>query len=592
MIIRRPIITLLGHVDHGKTTLLDHIRKSTVAEGEAGGITQAIGSSIVPIDTIKKICGNLLEKIGYSLTIPGLLFIDSPGHAAFTSLRERGGSLADIAILIVDINEGFKPQTEESIEILKSNKVPFIVAANKVDLINGWKYDEKKSMIANINSFDYNTQAEFEKKMYELVGKMGEKGLQAERFDRVTDFTKQISIIPVSAKKGQGIAELLMVLTGLGQKYLGKNLEIEEDSNAKGTILEVKEEKGLGLTINAIIYSGKLKVNDTIVIGGLDQPIVTKIRALLEPNELNEIRDAKSKFKNVKEVIAATGVKISAPNFEGVISGMPLKSISNKDDLEEAKEEVQREIKKIIVDDEECEGILIKADTIGSLEALKKLLKEKNVIVSSASLGDITKKDLTKAESSKSNKFNCIILGFNINVPNDIKDLAKNKGIKIINEQIIYKTIEEYEKYIENLKKEIELTELSRIVRPAKISILKGYLFRQSNPAIVGVDIEVGKVKTGDPIMNVEGKEVATVKSMKEGKENITQAQQGQQLAMALDGATIGRQIDEGDFIYTDVPEEDFVKLKKLKKHLTPNEIDILKEIAEIKRKNNPVWGV
>jgi len=595
MVTRKVLLTVVGHVDHGKTSLLDKIRRSAVTAGEAGAITQAIGVSIIPIEIIKKICGKLLDVFKEGLTVPGLLAIDTPGHAAFTSLRKRGGSLADIAILVVDINEGFKPQTIESIEILKANKVPFIVAANKIDLIPSWTYDTSKLLIENINSLNYDMQGEFEKKIYELVGKFSEHGLEAERFDRVQDYTKQLAIVPVSAQTGQGIPELLMVLTGLAQKFLEKKLEIDETGNAKGTILEVKEEKGLGMTLDTIIYNGSLKVNDTLIIGNIGEPIVVKIRALLEPAELSDMREKKSKFKNVKEVHAATGVKISAPGLDKAIAGMPVRSCSGKpEEIETLKNEVKEEVGEIVTEnDEDSEGVMIKSDTIGGLEALKNLLQEKNIPVSSSSLGDLSKKDLSKLESQKEkDEFTGVMLGFNINVPTEIEELANNKNLKIINHPIIYKVIEDYEGYVEKLKKEIELRELSKLVRPCKFAILKGYIFRQSNPAILGVEIEIGKIRTGDPVMNKSGDKITQVKSIKEGKDMLSVAEQGKQLAIAFEGVTVGRQIKEGDFLYTDVPEEDFVKLKKLKQHLSKIEIEVLKEIAEIKRNNNPVWGI
>jgi len=594
MATRRPIVTVLGHVDHGKSSILDRIRGTAVVAREAGGITQAIGCSIVPIKTIQTICGPLLNAIKSGLTIPGLLFIDSPGHAAFTSLRKRGGSLADIAILVVDINEGFKPQTAESIEILKANKVPFIIAANKIDLIHGWKYDPKKFLLDNINSFDYNIQGNFEKKMYELVAQVNEHGLQSERFDRVSDFTKQIAIVPVSAFTGQGIPELLMVLTGLAQKYLEKQLEAEEKGYCEGTILEVKEEKGLGMTIDSIIYNGKLRVNDTLIIGNLEQPIVTKIRALLEPAELVEMREKKSKFKNVKEVIAATGVKISAPGLETAIAGMPLRSCSGKaEEVERLKQEVQQQVEEVVSLVEQEQGVMIKADTIGGLEALRHLLEEKNIPIASGSLGDITKKDLSRLESLKEkDEFTGVLVGFNVKAGPDITEYAKIKGFTMILNEVIYKIIEDYEKYVDNLKKEIELRELANIVRPCKFFVMKGYIFRQSNPAIVGVEIEVGRIRTADPIMRADGMRVSTVKSLGEEQESLTVAEQGKQVAMAMDGVTIGRQVKEGDYLYTDISEEHFKKLKELKKNLSKKELEVLKEIADIKRKDDPVWGV
>ncbi len=595
MAIRKVLLTVVGHVDHGKTTLLDKIRRSAVASGEAGAITQAIGVSVIPMETIKKICGKLLDVFKGKLTVPGIVAIDTPGHAAFTSLRKRGGSLADIAILVVDINEGFKPQTIESIEILKANKVPFVIAANKIDLIHGWKNEPNKLLLENINLLDYQLQGEFEKKMYELVAQVNEHGFQADRFDRVEDYTRQIAIVPVSAYTGQGIPELLMVLTGLAQKFLEKELEIDEKGNCKGTILEVKEYTGLGTTIDTIIYNGRLKVNDTLVIGGMEKPLVVKVRALLEPEELADMREKKSKFKNVKEVTAAIGVKIAAPGLEEALAGMPVRSCSGKaEDIEKLKKEVQEEIGEIfLVGDEDSRGAMIKADTIGGLEALRNLLQAKQIPIASASLGELSKRDLSQLESLKEkDQFTGVLLGFNLKTSPEVEELAKAKGLTIINRDIIYQIIEDYEKFVEKQKKEIEMKELSKLVRPCKFMILKGYMFRQSNPAIVGVEIEIGRVKTGDPLMKSDGSRASSVKSMEENKESVTIAEQGRQLAMSIDNITIGRQVNEGDYLYTDIPEEDFKKLKTLKKHLSKMEIEVLKEIVEIKRKNNPTWGV
>ncbi|MBI2668245.1 translation initiation factor IF-2 [Candidatus Woesearchaeota archaeon] len=594
MATRKVLVTVVGHVDHGKTSLLDKIRRTAVAAAEPGAITQAIGVSIIPLETIQKICGKLMDVFQGKLTVPGLLAIDTPGHAAFISLRKRGGSLADIAILVVDINEGLMPQTLESIDILKANKVPFIVAVNKIDLLPGWSYDPTKFLLDNMNALDYTLQGVFEGKMYDLVAKFAELGFQAERFDRLQDYTKQIALVPLSAKTGQGIPELLVVLTGLAQKYLEKQLQIDESGPCKGTILEVKEEKGLGTTLDCILYNGSLKVNDVIIIGDMEQPIVTKVRALLEPEQLAEMREKKSRFRNVKEVFAATGVKIAAPGMEKAIAGMPLRSCSGKpEDIEQLKQEVQQEVGEVLVENEEGVGVMIKADTIGGLEALKMLLQEKNIPVSSASLGEITKKDLSQLETLREkDEFHAVILAFNVPIHSEIQELAKNKHLKVIVHDVIYHTIEEYQEYVAQLKKEIELRELSSLVRPCKFFIMKGYVFRQNNPAVVGVEIEIGKIRTGDPVMKAEGKRLTIVKSLEENQEAVTIAEQGKQLAMSLDGVTVGRQINEGDFLYTDIPEDDFKKLKELKKYLTPREVEVLKEIMEIKRKENAVWGM
>lgn len=593
---RKILVTVVGHVDHGKTSLLDKIRHSDVTAGEAGAITQAIGVSIIPMRTIEKVCGKLLDNMKGKLTVPGLLTIDTPGHAAFTSLRKRGGALADIAILIVDINEGFKPQTLESIEILKANKVPFVIAANKIDLLPNWKFDESKILLQNIESLDFSAQGEFEKRFYELVGQFHENGVNAERFDRVQDYTKQFAIIPVSAHSGQGIPELLMVLTGLAQRFFGEKLEIDPDSKARGSILEVKEEKGLGLTLDTIIYDGTIRTNDVLVIGSLDGAIVTKVRALLEPKELAEMRDKKSKFKNVKEVVAATGVKISGPNMQGAMAGMPVRAKTNpsNEEIEELKAEVQSEIESVLQENEtEESGVMIKADTLGSLEAMKVLLEEKGIPVAFASLGDVTKKDLSTLESLKEkDEFTGVLLGFNIKTPADLDTTIKEKELTIISKEIIYQIFDDYETYTSTLQDKIEKRELANIVRPCKFSIMPGYVFRQNNPAICGVDIELGQIKNGDPIMTAKGKSLTLVKSMKKGQEVVKTAMQGDQVAMAMPNLTIGRQADEGDYLYSDFSEEDYAKLRSLKKHLSKAEIALVKEIVEIKRSNNPIWGV
>lgn len=585
MAIRSPICTVVGHVDHGKSSILDRIRGTSIVASEPGAITQAIGASIVPLDTIKKICGSLLETLKMKFTIPGLLFIDTPGHAAFTNIRKRGGSLADIAIVVVDINEGFKPQTVEALEILKQSKTPFIVAANKLDLLAGWKTSEKL-LLPKINEQSDATRKKLDHQLYTLVGKLSELGFNSERFDRVEEYTKQIAIIPTSAVTGDGIPEMLMVLSGLAQRFLEKCLSCDTSAIAKGTILEVKEEKGLGTTLDLILYDGCLKVNETIVIGGVDSAIVTKVKALFEPKPLAEMRDKKSKFIAVNKVFAATGVKISSPGLGDVVAGMPLRS-SLPENIEKTKKDVQAEVKEVLIQTDN-EGIVIKADSLGSLEALIQLLKEKNIKIRKASVGNITKKDINEAESNfDTDPLQAVVLGFNVSL--DVKENAK---VKVLTNNVIYKLIGDFEAWQISEKKRMESGQLDLLVRPCKLSILKGYLFRQSNPAVFGVEVVAGTLKAGIPIMKSDGKELSDIKGIQSEQENIEKAAKNQQVAVAMDKVTFGRQINEGDVLYSSMSEDNFRKLKELKKYLDPEEIKLLKEIAAIKRKQNPVWGI
>ncbi|HZX44513.1 MAG TPA: translation initiation factor IF-2 [Candidatus Nanoarchaeia archaeon] len=584
MAIRSPLCVVLAHVDHGKTSILDRIRGSAIARGEAGGITQAIGASIIPLEIIKRICGKLLETLKMNFTIPGLLFIDTPGHAGFTSLRKRGGNLADIAILVIDINEGLKPQTVESIEILKQYKTPFVIAANKIDLVPGWQSSEKP-LLQSIAGQSQNLQHVLDTKLYEIVGKLAEMGFDSERFDRVDDFTKRIAIIPTSAKTGEGIPELLMILSGLAQKFLEKTLKLDTSANAKGTILEVKEEKGLGKSMDVILYDGSLKKGDTIIIGTLTEPIVTKVKGLFEPLPLKEMRDKKSKFSPMQEVYAATGVKISATGIDEVLAGMPLRSAKDQE-IEKVKQEIKEEIEEVLIHTDK-EGIIIKADTLGSLEALDKLLKEKQVPIQKASLGNITKKDISDAEANyEKDPLKSVILAFSI-----AQEQSTDK-VKIIQNNVIYKLLEDFDRWQQDEKARQEQGDLHKLIMPSKFQIMRGYVFRQNNPAVVGVDVLAGTLKVGTPLMKEDGKEITEVKSIQQEQESISKAEKGKQVAVSMEGVTVGRQINEGETLYSSIPEDQFRKLKELKKHLSDEDKEILKEIAAIKRKENPVWGV
>ncbi len=583
--LRQAVISVLGHVDHGKTKLLDKIRGSATQLGESGGITQAIGASIIPLETVKKICGQLLNK-NMKFNIPGLLFIDTPGHAAFTTLRKRGGNIADIAILVVDINEGLKPQTVESIEILKNFKTPFVIAANKIDLIPSYRQHDK-NILKNIENQDPFVSEKIETKMYEIVGKLSELGFNAERFDRVEDYTKQVAIVPVSAVNGDGIPELLMVLIGLAQKYLENSLKLHVAGNAKGTVLEVKETQGLGKTLDVIIYDGILSKGDKIVIGGLEKPIETRVKALFCPLPLKEMRDKKTQFKPLNSVTAATGVKISAPDIEEVIAGMPLQSFTDKD-KDKVIKDIQKEVQEVIIKTED-NGIIIKADTLGSIEALTFLLKEKKIPVRKATIGKISKKDMSDAESNyDKDPLQAVILGFNVEREADV---ASSDKVKIITSEIIYRLIEEFDAWKEQLTKLMEAKELDNLVRPCKMQFMPNYVFRQNNPAIVGMDILEGKIKTGAQLMKA-GVAITTVRGMQHEKDNLQSATKGKQVSMSLDHVTVGRQINEGDILYSFIPEDDFRAMKKLVKYLSNGEIHVLKEISEMMRKNNPVWGI
>ncbi|MGF7118124.1 translation initiation factor IF-2 [Methanobacterium oryzae] len=591
MKIRSPIVSVLGHVDHGKTTLLDFIRGSIIAQKEAGGITQHIGATEIPMEVIEDIGGEFLKKLNIEETIPGLFFVDTPGHEAFTTLRKRGGALADLAILIVDINEGFKPQTYEALNILKMYKTPFIVAANKIDKTFGWQSNKGAPFLQSFSKQPQNVQEKVETGLYELVGILHDEGFESERFDRISDFAKQISIIPISAKTGEGVPELLAMLMGLARQYLKEQLKIEEDAPAKGTILEVKEEVGLGVTIDAVIYDGILKKDDTIAIMTMDNVITTNIRSLLKPRPLEEIRESKKRFQKVDEVVAAAGIKIAAPNIENAVAGSPLRVA--RGNIDQVKEEILKEIEDIKIDTDEM-GIVVKADTLGSLEALVTLLRDMKVPIRAANIGDVSRRDVVDAAIvKKEDPLYGAIVAFNVKVLPSAAEEIKASDIKLFSANVIYQLTEDYQAWIDEAKEKKKKAYLDAIIKPAKIRVIPKLIFRNSKPAIAGIEVLSGTIKQDYGLIRGDGSKVGKVEGMQDKGDNLKSVPRGKKVAMSIKDAIFGKNFDEGDVLYVDIPENHYKILEsELKNKLTEDEYETLNEIVDIKRKQDPNWGM
>ena len=581
--LRSPIVTVLGHIDHGKTSLLDKMRGTGVQDREAAGITQHIGASFFPTETILSICGDLLKTVNTQLTIDGLLFIDTPGHEAYLNLRRRGGAIADIAILVVDINEGPLTQSYESLKILRSGKTPFLIAANKLDKVPGWRDKPEMTLFQAIKAQSQSTQNEIDRRLYEIVGALSANGIQSERFDRVEDFRKTVAIVPTSAKTGDGIPELLMVLSGLTQQYMKERLRVSTGP-ARGAILEVREETGLGTTLDTIIYDGVLRKTDTVVIGGLDDVIVAKIRALLEPKPLDEIRDPKEKFTHVDQVHAAAGVKIVAPDIEGAVAGAPVYAVADSAKLEEIKQKVRDEVGSIRIQTDKP-GIVLKTDTLGSLEAVTQFLQERKVPVRAADVGPIVKRDVIEAHASgDTDPLNAVILGFNVKFAPDIEELAAEFGVEVFLNEVIYRLYDEYNAWIMVKREQAKAESLGSIIRPGKIEIIPQYIFRQNKPAVVGVKVH-GVVKPRTGLITATGKRVGTILQIQDRSVNIDEATDGMEVAVSIRGPTVGRQIKDDDVLYVDIPDAQILAIrKKFMDDLTQPELEIYDEIVQIKR--------
>ncbi len=582
MVIRQPIITVLGHVDHGKTKLLDAIRGTAVAEREAGAITQHIGATAMPIELIKKIAGELIEQYGFKVNLPGLLFIDTPGHAAFASLRERGGSIADLAVLVVDLTQGFQPQTIEAINILKAFKTPFVVAANKIDLLPEWS-SVRGNFSLNAKQQSQKALVLLDEKIYGFVGKLHQAGFQSERFDRCADFSKQVPIVPLSAKTGEGLPELLMLLTGLSQRFLGKRLSIDENEAGKATIVEVKEEKGLGKTVDVILYSGMLRINDRIVLGGKQGVIETKVRALLLPMPLQDSNGhGVEKFLNVKEVHAAAGVKIAAPCLEDALAGSPLlvaKGTLEKAVVEKDVAAVKRETSAV--------GPVLRADTLGGLEAFAVLLeKEAKMQLRKADVGDVTRRDVMDAIAVKEKDcLKGIIFAFNVKVEEAAEEEAKKHEIKIFRGNVIYKLIEDFNQWVQQKEAERQQAALSQLTLPAMMRFLPGFVFRHNKPAIIGVKVLEGKLRPGVRLMNEKGIIFGRVAAVQVQGKGIEQAAKGQEVAVSIEKGVVGRNLKENKVYYTFIPQKQFPQLAGLCNFFNSDELELIEEIKKLVEK-------
>ena len=593
MNLRQPVLVVLGHVDSGKTSLLDTIRGTGVQGREAGGITQHIGASFFPIDTIRRLTGPLYERLAKSESpIPGLLVIDTPGHEVFANLRTRGGSAADIAIVVADVNKGFEPQTYESMEILKKRKVPFVIALNKIDLISGWRQLNSPFVTEQVKAQDSSITGLLDEKIYNVVGSLSRLGYNSEGFWRVKDFTKEIAIVPVSAAKNIGIPELLAVVVGLSQQFMSKRLERREGP-ARGIVLEVNEEIGLGPSANLILIDGVLRVGDTVLVAKRDKAVTTKIKALLLPKPLDEMRDPRDKFKPVSEVMSAAGIKVTSPDLDGVLAGSPLYVLENKDQETILRPVVEDEVRKAIITDTNTNGIILRCDTIGSLEAIRDMLKKADVPMQKADIGHITRRDILAASAVKEKKrYLGVVLGFNVKILEEANREAQERGIQIFNENIIYNLVRSYTEWVRYQKEHEDSILFNEIPPVCRFQFMKGFIFRRNYPAVFGAEIQIGKLRQKVNVLNEDGKKIGTIHQIQENGKPIDEATKGEQVAVSIKDISVGRHINEGDIFYTDLrSKEAKLLLERFGYRLSQEEKDILDRLVAMKRKVDPSYA-
>jgi len=592
--IRQPIVCVLGHVDTGKTLLLDEIRETSVQAREAGGMTQHIGASFFPLETLKQLVGPLLSSLKGEVEIPGLLIVDTPGHEAFTNLRRRGGSVADIAILVIDMLKGFEAQTHECLDILKARKTPFIVAVNKMDRIPGWKTHPDATFLQSCAKQEVHVREELDNRLYQIMGIFSRLGFRTDRFDRIRrqDFASTIALVPTSAKTGEGLPELIMVLVGLTQQFMKKQLQTTEGPG-KGSVLEVKEEPGLGLTLNTIIYDGSVQKDDLIVVGGKEKPVSTRVRAILVPKPLDEIRDPRDRFSSVDRVFAAAGVKIVASGLEGALAGAPLYVVPPNEQIEDYAKLVTEEVGRIRIATDVA-GVVVKADTLGSLEAIAEILRKNNVQIRIADVGDISKRDVIEASVVKAREpLLGVVLAFGVRTLPDAEQEAAVNDIRIFKEPIIYNMIEQYLEWSRSKREAKTEEEFEKLTKPGKIQLIAGFVFRRAKPAIFGVEVVGGHIRPRYSLMRAEDcSDLGEVQQIQDKGKPVSEAKTGMQVAISMDKPIVGRHVFERDVLYVKVPEADAkVLLSTYLDKLSNRDQEVLREYVEAMRKKMPFWG-
>merc|ERR1712093_310488 len=590
--LRSPICCILGHVDTGKTKLLDKIRQTNVQEGEAGGITQQIGATYFPVEAIRQKTQVVNRDNSFDFKVPGLLVIDTPGHESFSNLRSRGSSLCNIAILVVDIMHGLEPQTLESMKLLRDRKTPFIVALNKIDRLYGWKKVDNNGFQESLALQNKGVQNEFNKRLTDTKVAFAEQGFNSELFYENKSMAKFVSLVPTSAHTGEGIPDMLKLILQLTQeRMVGSLMYLSE---VQATVLEVKAIEGFGMTIDVILSNGILREGDRIVLCGVEGAITTNIRALLTPAPLKELR-LKSQYVHNKEVKAALGVKISAPGLEGAIAGSRLMVVGPDDDESDIEEEVLSDLGALFKRVEKSgRGVTVQASTLGSLEALLDFLKVSKIPVANVGIGPVFKRDVMNCGTMlEKNKEYAVMLCFDVKIDKEAQLYADEQGIKIFTADIIYHLFDAFTAHMALIAEKKKEESKHDAVFPCVLNTVA--VFNKTGPIVVGVDVVDGNLRMHTPIAAVKQNAITGVKEIvgigrvtgiERDHKQIQICKKGQpsvavKIEMSGHQPTYGRHLEEKDTLYslisrksidvlkefyrTDVSNEEWLLIKKLK---------------------------
>lgn len=593
---RKPIVVVMGHVDHGKTSLLDSLRQSNITKGEKGGITQQIGATDFPFKRIHQITGKLKSPFKIdpeNVKLPGFLMIDTPGHEAFHNLRERGSSLCDFAILVVDIEDGLMPQTKDSIKLLKDRNIPFIIAATKIDKIYGWeKY--------NFNSFkaSYRKQSDDAKgAFYNYIEGLKEAFLEFEinadlhysfknvRKNNLNLVEKEESklkscypIVPVCSLSGEGTADIFGVLYYIMEKWMKRKVKYDS-TDTKAIIMELDQVKGYGWTADVILVNGTIQKGDKFLIYNQDEETEITVKNILTPPPLTQLGN-KNSWTSHDKVEAAMGVKIIANNIEKTFAGNNIFKITDKSDLKKYHEIIEKEKESFNSNfDFNSKGIWIQSPNRATIEALMIELKKSNIPIKGYTIGKLSEKSLNNLSAIYQETENPFLLYFG-DPDKKLCRFAQDKKIKMICSEVIYHLIEEYKKLFKdllNLKKD-DLKDTSEVFLPCKMNVLKKFIINKGGNGkeiILGMQIVGGKVTKNTKLCAVKvdkkGKlisevvKLGKVLSIQKNKKELDDAKMGDSVAIKMDNSEnhlFGRQFDDSYIIISELSRKIIDNLK------------------------------
>ncbi|MCW1293535.1 MAG: translation initiation factor IF-2 [Candidatus Rehaiarchaeum fermentans] len=555
------VCVLLGHADAGKTSILDAIRQTLFAYKESGGLTQGIGATEIPIEKINQIAKDLIEKMNIKVKLNSLIFIDSPGHESFITLREKGASVADLTILVIDINEGLQPQTKESLNVLRKYKTPFIIALTKIDTIPGYVNVKSSDFKEFIENQSQKFQNYFYSRLYQIEGEISELGFKSDLYYQISDFSKTVAIVPVSSKDKVGIADLLVLMIGLIQKYKLN----ERPNDNRIFFLENRNEKGIGIVTDSIIYSGIVKVGDKMSFVSEGKIVEDSIKSIFRLEPLSETREHFGKFQSVEEIEANAVARISFRKYSPTPGTFGVSSSSK----------LKEEVLNISLPKYDNNGVCINADTVGSIEALRRLLESRNISIAKEKIGPPSKEDVLAALGSK------IIIAFNVEVDKEIYKYALDKGCYIIEGKSIYKIVEDLDKFLEEREKNEIKALMNSFTFPGEIKVLEGFIFRKSKPAIFGVRVLNGIIKKNYTLIHENGRIVGTIEDIQDNKKSIDFASKGMEVAISVD-AQFGKDFLEGDLLYNKLSLESIIKIEEILDKLPSDYKEALEKTKKI----------